>query len=77
MRLLWVFLLLILAAPGRAAAPAVEPLADASAAAVVPGRRLIFPRDHGSHADFRTEWWYVTGWLQSGRGPIGFQITWA
>lgn len=40
------------------------------------GYRLIFPRDEGAHPEFRTEWWYVTGWLerQSGK-PIGFQIT--
>jgi predicted secreted hydrolase len=31
-----------------------------------------FPRDHGAHPDFRTEWWYVTGWLD---GPVGFQVT--
>jgi len=40
--------------------------------AVVPGRKLRFPRDHGAHPDYRTEWWYVTGWLE---GPLGFQIT--
>ena len=40
--------------------------------AVVPGRKLQFPRDYGAHPDFRTEWWYVTGWLD---GPLGFQIT--
>ncbi len=39
--------------------------------AVVP-RTLAFPRDHGAHPDFRTEWWYVTGWLEN---TIGFQIT--
>jgi predicted secreted hydrolase len=39
---------------------------------VVPHHRLQFPRDHGAHPDYRTEWWYVTGWLD---GPIGFQIT--
>ena len=39
--------------------------------AVVP-RLLVFPRDYGAHPDFRTEWWYVTGWLD---GPIGFQLT--
>jgi predicted secreted hydrolase len=33
---------------------------------------LQFPRDHGAHPDFRTEWWYITGWLD---GPMGFQIT--
>jgi len=38
---------------------------------VVP-RALEFPRDHGAHPDFRTEWWYITGWLD---GPLGFQIT--
>jgi len=39
---------------------------------VRPGYRLQFPRDHGAHPDFRTEWWYVTGWLD---GPLGFQVT--
>ena len=24
-------------------------------------RDLDFPRDHGAHPDFRTEWWYLTG----------------
>ncbi len=40
--------------------------------AVEPGRPLQFPRDFGSHPAFRTEWWYVTGWLGSERG---FQVT--
>jgi predicted secreted hydrolase len=36
----------------------------------------VFPEDHGSHPQFRTEWWYVTGWLTTEHGePIGFQIT--
>ena len=39
---------------------------------VRPGYRLRFPRDDGAHPDFRTEWWYVTGWLD---GPLGFQVT--
>jgi predicted secreted hydrolase len=43
--------------------------------AATPGRKLVFPRDHGAHPDYRTEWWYVTGWLESVRGPLGFQIT--
>jgi predicted secreted hydrolase len=43
---------------------------------VVPGYTLAFPRDEGSHPQFRTEWWYLTGWLQTERGePLGFQIT--
>ena len=43
--------------------------------AAVPGRKLVFPRDHGAHPDYRIEWWYVTGWLESVTGPRGFQIT--
>ncbi len=43
---------------------------------VVPGKALAFPRDYGAHPDFRTEWWYVTGWLQTpDNKPLGFQIT--
>ncbi len=35
-----------------------------------------FPRDHGSHPEFRTEWWYFTGSLfdESGR-QYGYQLT--
>ncbi len=37
---------------------------------------LEFPRDHGAHPGYRTEWWYYTGNLQSGSGrPYGFQLT--
>jgi predicted secreted hydrolase len=39
---------------------------------VTPNPRFTFPRDHGAHPDFRTEWWYITGWLDE---PAGFQIT--
>ncbi len=35
-----------------------------------------FPRDHGSHPDHRTEWWYYTGNLETEEGrPFGFQLT--
>lgn len=44
-------------------------------AKVVPGYRLRFPHDEGSHPDFRIEWWYVTGWLQDSGKPLGFQVT--
>lgn len=45
-------------------------------APVEPGRALSFPADHGSHPDFRTEWWYVTGWLRTAGGDeLGFQVT--
>ena len=37
---------------------------------------LRFPRDHGSHPAFRTEWWYVTGWVRDDAGrDFGIQIT--
>jgi predicted secreted hydrolase len=37
---------------------------------------MRFPRDAGSHPEFRIEWWYVTGWLnESAAHPLGFQIT--
>jgi predicted secreted hydrolase len=43
---------------------------------VTPDYKLSFPRDHGAHRDFRTEWWYVTGWLKTARGEdLGFQVT--
>ena len=48
--------------------------ADAAFPAVVP-RALAFPRDHGSHPDFRTEWWYLTGWVRDEAGERGVQIT--
>ena len=45
-------------------------------AQVVPGRAMRFPRDHGAHPSFRTEWWYATGWLATAAGePLGFQVT--
>ena len=33
--------------------------------AVTSGHPLVFPRDYGAHSSYRTEWWYVTGWLQT------------
>ena len=41
-----------------------------------PGKVFVFPRDHGSHPNFRTEWWYVTGHLDAKDGHrFGFQVT--
>jgi predicted secreted hydrolase len=37
---------------------------------------LSFPRDHGAHSEYRTEWWYYTGNLATADGePFGFQLT--
>jgi predicted secreted hydrolase len=42
-------------------------------------KTLAFPRDHGAHPEFRTEWWYLTGYADAGTAAqprlIGFQIT--
>lgn len=41
-----------------------------------PGRRFEFPRDHGSHPEFKIEWWYVTGHLFGEQDRrFGFQAT--
>jgi predicted secreted hydrolase len=68
MRRVLVLVLALLAAMAQAAAPEFAP--------VTPGRKLAFPADFGAHPDFRTEWWYVTGWLNTPDGkPLGFQVT--
>jgi len=42
----------------------------------VPGTAIAFPADHGAHPDYRTEWWYITGNLETETGRhFGFQIT--
>jgi predicted secreted hydrolase len=41
-----------------------------------PGYPYRFPRDHGTHDDFRTEWWYYTGHLTAENGRrFGYQVT--
>jgi predicted secreted hydrolase len=41
-----------------------------------PGRVFQFPRDHGAHPEFKTEWWYYTGHLKSTEGEsFGYQLT--
>jgi len=58
------------AVPGPAAA------AGTAYAPVTPGHPPMFPLDLGSHPMFRTEWWYVTGWLATEHGEsLGFQVT--
>jgi predicted secreted hydrolase len=41
-----------------------------------PGHKFTFPRDYGSHDDFKIEWWYITGHLFADDGRrFGFQAT--
>jgi predicted secreted hydrolase len=50
--------------------------ADAGFARVNEPRELSFPRDHGSHDEFRSEWWYFTGNLDAADGRhFGFELT--
>jgi predicted secreted hydrolase len=51
------------------------PLAAGAFDPVVPGKAIELPRDAGAHPGHRIEWWYVTGHLESKRGPLGFQVT--
>lgn len=72
----WPALLAVAWLAPLAAAPGDPPADAPSYPPVAPGRPLSFPRDHGAHPSYRTEWWYVTGWLHSPGGePLGFQVT--
>jgi predicted secreted hydrolase len=54
----------------------VAAAADVAYPPVTDAYRVQLPLDEGAHPQFRTEWWYVTGWLERETGePIGFQIT--
>src|SRR5437867_10575563 len=42
----------------------------------LPGYEFQFPRDHGSHDEYRTEWWYYSGHLRTDNGHrYGFELT--
>ena len=61
---------LLVVAPGLAADTAQE------FRIATEGYHYAFPRDHGSHEEFRTEWWYYTGQLTAKDGrPFGYQLT--
>jgi predicted secreted hydrolase len=63
------FLLAVLLLAGRL-------LAESPFRSALPGYVYSFPRDHGSHPDFKTEWWYFTGNVTDAEGnPFGFKLT--
>jgi predicted secreted hydrolase len=88
-RLLWGVLLGTLAACGETPRqdPAETPAGntglrylgggvDAGFARATVPRELVFPADHGSHPEFRTEWWYFTGNLATvEQRHFGFELT--
>lgn len=64
----WRAVAFLLAAAAALALAAFRP-ADAP-------RDWEFPRDHGAHDDFQTEWWYYTGNLRDPQGRrFGFELT--
>ncbi|MEE8234828.1 MAG: lipocalin-like domain-containing protein [Nitrospirales bacterium] len=75
-RSLWVSLMILLLGPfdhcvAQSPQPSAIPLVHAR-----PGYSYVFPRDHGSHDQFRIEWWYFTGHLFAKNGRrFGFELT--
>lgn len=52
------------------------PAAQGTFARVVGPVPLDFPKDHGPHPNYQTEWWYYTGNLEGPQGErFGFQLT--
>jgi predicted secreted hydrolase len=42
----------------------------------LPGYVYQFPRDHGSHSEYKLEWWYYTGHLRADGGrEFGYELT--
>lgn len=42
----------------------------------LPGYHYSFPRDHYSHDQYKTEWWYFTGHLHANNGKLfGYELT--
>ncbi len=68
--------------PSVAPDPRLSPVAAMSSAetdgferALAP-REFVFPRDHGPHPEFKVEWWYLVGNLESEDGRrFGYQLT--
>jgi predicted secreted hydrolase len=55
--------------------PLAAPVAGGFAYARAP-YQFVFPRDHASHPEYRTEWWYFTGHLRAKDGRrFGYELT--
>ena len=69
-------LTLTLSLPGRGQGEGQQLATAFTYQLALPGRRLTFPADHYSHPDFKTEWWYYTGHLETQSGKrYGYQVT--
>lgn len=71
-----VFGLLVVCGPSALSRRQATPSMSDGWKRVEPGYRLVFPRDHASHPEYRIEWWYYTGNLSSENGRrFGYQVT--
>lgn len=83
--MLFVFILLVVScAPTKNQSVEVRPPAATSLPAEIPegftfadgSYQLRFPTDFGAHPDYRTEWWYYTGNLETPENRhFGFELT--
>lgn len=85
----WLLMAWVAAALGAGcSAPQQAVVAGASVVSVMSGKAdegfarayepmpLKFPRDHGAHPEYQTEWWYYTGNLADDGGKeFGYQLT--
>lgn len=67
MKTVWITLLIAMALPSFAE--------EAEWSYPKQGTEFTFPRDHGSHPDFKIEWWYITGHMMTHHRRYGFQAT--
>jgi len=78
LRRMWLKRCLLLASVPSLQSWSAAALSERTTTSVYPEvfpRQLIFPSDFGAHPDYRTEWWYMTGWLGEGANKLGFQVT--
>ena len=67
---------LLIASAGALALPGLQAQTPHRPGDALRPRTLVFPRDHGTHNDTRTEWWYLTGHAKDEQGrEFGFQVT--
>ncbi len=72
----WLLLFFVPALCGAEAPRRLKPAPQDPYRMALPGYRYEFPRDHFSHPDFQTEWWYYTGNLRAADGHrYGFELT--
>lgn len=75
-RFLVVVCLLLLPLSPLSGGPYVSATTDQGYLSVTGPCDFSFPKDHGSHPGYRTEWWYYTGNLEAkDQRPYGFQLT--